>query len=134
LGSTEYHWYSSQWPEDNPCSQSHEGELRALHHYVLHQSHTGKVIVWVTDSQSACWTVNKGHCKDPRAFPLLMEIYEHLDALSLQIVALWVPRDLNEFPDYLSHYATLISRFDASGSFSIDPSQEDPVQDRRHSK
>ena len=129
LGSDEYHWYSAQWPLDNKCTQSHEGELRALHHYVLHNSHGGKIIVWITDSQSACWTVNRGHCSDPRAFPFLKEIYEHLDSCALQLVALWVPRELNDFPDYLSHYAMSISRFEASGSFCADPSSEDPGED-----
>jgi len=129
LGSDDYHWYSSQWPVDNPCSQSHEGELRALHHFVLHQPHVGKIIVWVTDSQSACWSVNRGHCSDNRAFPYLKEIYEHLDLCCLQLVALWVPRELNEFPDYLSHYATLISRFEISGSFSVDPGAKYSSQD-----
>jgi len=133
LGSTEYQWYAAQWPVDIPCVHSHEGELRALHHYVVHKPHTGKVILWITDSQSACWTVNRGHCRDRRSFPYLLEIYEHLDSLLLQIVAVWVPRDLNVFPDYLSHYAMLLSRFEVSGSFHVDSAEEDPGEDRRHS-
>jgi len=128
LDDSEYQWYSSQWPADDVPGNgaSHEAELRALHHYVVSRPHSGKLIVWISDSQSACWSVNRGHCSDPRAFPYLKGIYHHCDALSLQIVALWVPRAANQYTDVLSHYSHLLSRSECSGSSTYEEDEADP--------
>ena len=48
-----YSWYASQWGLDVP-SQSHEAEIRALHHFIIQRTHSSKLIVWVSDSESAC--------------------------------------------------------------------------------
>ena len=108
--SETYRWYSARWGPDLPM-QSHEAELRALHHFVLKVNHSGrKLIIWITDNESAAWTVNRGHCADPRALPLLREIYHTCDLFCLQIIALWVPREQNYLTDFLSHYAYIIDR------------------------
>jgi hypothetical protein len=94
LEDTSYQWYSARWknPGDTPA-QSHEAELRSLHHFVLNKLPAEcALVIWITDSESACWTINKGHCADPRAWPIVEEIYERLDSFGCQVVALWVPR------------------------------------------
>ena len=110
-----YQWYSAQWGV-NPPTQSHEAELRALHHFITRRVHRSKLLVWVTDSESGCWTINKGHCKDPKAHILLEEIFQECERITLQIIALWVPREQNQLTDYLSHFATLMNREEIEGS------------------
>jgi hypothetical protein len=112
LEDTSYQWYSARWknPGDTPA-QSHEAELRSLHHFVLNKlSAECALVIWITDSESACWTINKGHCADPRAWPIVEEIYERLDSFGSQVVALWVPREDNTLTDFLSHFAYTLNR------------------------
>jgi len=78
----DYQWYSAKWGV-NPPVQSHEAELRALHHFIISRAHISKLIVWVTDSESGCWTINKGHCKDPKAHVLLEEIFQECERMIL---------------------------------------------------
>jgi hypothetical protein len=110
-----YNWYASQWGLEVP-SQSHEAELRALHHFIRQRTHSSKLIVWVSDSESACWTINKGHCKDPKAYVLLEELFLECERLTVQVIALWVPREQNRLTDYLSHFAMLMDRVEVEGS------------------
>jgi hypothetical protein len=117
-----YQWYSAQWGV-NPPTQSHEAELRALHHFITRRVHRSKLLVWVTDSESGCWTINKGHCKDPKAHLLLEEIFQECERIKLQIVALWVPREQNQLTDYLSHFATLMNRDEVEGGSLEYPGQ-----------
>ena len=98
--SETYQWYSARWGPDRPL-QSHEAELRALHHFVLKENHSSrKLIIWIMDNELVAWTVNRGHCADPRALPLLREIYSSCDLFCLQIIALWVPREHNNLTDF----------------------------------
>ena len=110
-----YNWYASQWGADMP-TQSHEAELRALHHFIKQRTHSSKLIVWVSDSESACWTINKGHCKDPKAYALLEELFQECERIAVQVIALWVPREQNQLTDYLSHFAMLMDRVEIEGS------------------
>ena len=110
-----YSWYASQWGLEVP-SQSHEAELRALHHFIRHRTHSSKLIVWVSDSEFACWTINKGHCKDPKAYVLLEELFLECERITVQVIALWVPREQNRLTDYLSHFAMLMDRVEVEGS------------------
>ena len=113
--SETYRWYSARWGQDLPL-QSHEAELRALHHFITTEDHQGrKLIIWITDNESAAWTINRGHCADPRALPFLREIYDTCDLGRLQIIALWVPREQNTLTYYLSHYAYIINRDEVKG-------------------
>ena len=101
-------YYSAQWSvgESALCdSSSHFAELRALAHFISTTTLTDKVLFWVTDSQSAVYSVNKGSCHEAQSLDLLSFVLSRCDLLHLSILALWVPRDSNILPDYLSHLA-----------------------------
>jgi hypothetical protein len=64
--------------------------------------------------------VNKGRCDEPSGLALLARILSRCDLYRLQIVALWVPRELNELADYLSHLAFSVNRDQVSGTWTSD--------------
>ena len=113
-----YEWYSAIWPTKDTPRHSHEAELRALQHYMQNHAHSGGLVLWVSDSESACWSVNKGHCKDPASRVILESILECCDQYRLQLVALWVPRESNTLADYLSHLSFDLCRSSVSGRSS----------------
>ena len=113
-----FNWYSARWDATNIPRHSHEAELRSFQDFIVHRLNRDvppSLIIWITDSESACWTMNRGHCADPLAWPILEEIFATCDHLGSQIVALWVPREENTFADYLSHFAYLMNRDDVQG-------------------
>ena len=71
--------------------------------------------MWVSDSESAVWSVNKGRCDEEMALPYLSNMLQLCDDRSIQLLALWVPREENQLADYLSHYAFLSDRDVVSG-------------------
>ena len=114
-------YYAAQWSvgESALCdSSSHFAELRALDHFISTTNITGKVLFWVTDSQSAVYSVNNGSCHEPQSLDLLSSILSRCDLLHISILAIWVPRDLNLLPDYLSHLAYNLNRREAAGQSS----------------
>jgi hypothetical protein len=113
-----YEWYSSTWPANYIPHHSHEAELRALLHYMQNHPHQGGMVLWVSDSESACWSVNKGHCKDPSSRAVLELILEWCDRSRIQLVALWVPRELNTLADHLSHLSFDLCRSSVTGKAS----------------
>jgi hypothetical protein len=85
---------------------SHAAELQALLDFVRLWDIPKQLIVWVTDSASAAYTVLKGYTGDLLALPVLRGIMEIADSKRLIITALWVPRGRNVIADYLSHAAS----------------------------
>jgi hypothetical protein len=94
---------------------SHFVELRALMHIVDNCSFTDRILVWITDSQSAVYSANKGACRDTNTIQLLSAILAKCDSLHLLLIAIWVPRELNLLPDFLGHFATSLNRVGVSG-------------------
>jgi hypothetical protein len=114
-------YYSAQWQagETVVCElSSHFAELRALAHFVATTVLTDKVLFWITDSQSAVFTVNKGVCRESQSRELLSSVLSRCDVLHISILAIWVPRDLNILPDYLSHLAANLHRSEQGGQYS----------------
>jgi hypothetical protein len=114
-------YYSAQWAtgELELCdSSSHFAELRALEHFTRTTMLTDKVLFWITDSQSAFYTVNKGTCYEYQSRDLLSSILSRCDMLHISVLALWVPRDYNILPDYLSHLAFNLHRSEQGGRCS----------------
>jgi hypothetical protein len=109
-----YSYYSKIWP-GVPPEQSHEAELLALEAYFLRDSKPKTLVLWITDSQSAAWTVNKGNCDDPIGRPILARILGMCDAAMCQLFAMWVPRELNELTDHLSHLSHIMDRDEIAG-------------------
>ena len=113
-GSEEYKYYSKTWV-GAPPEQSHEAELLALLEYFRQDLVRDTLIMWITDSESAVWTVNKGNCHDPLGRMVMKEILGLCDEFQCQLFAIWVPREENRLPDLLSHLSCLLSRDEVSG-------------------
>jgi len=109
----DYRFKSVQW--DELPSHSHDAELRALEHYLVHHRADSSLVVWVSDSESAVWSLNKGNCHDLIARPILAHILELCDLSHVQIVGIWIPRELNVLPDHLSHLSFLLRRQSVEG-------------------
>jgi hypothetical protein len=108
-------YYAQQWDEDYFFLQSHQGEFNALLHFLRTTSFKDCMLIWVTDCESAMWSLNQGRCRDTIAMEILLEMLEIADSRKIQLVGLWVPRELNTTADYLSHLAALLNVHHVSG-------------------
>lgn len=114
-------YYSAQWcvGESQLCNtSSHYAELCALAHFVANTSLVNKVLFWISDSQSAVYSVNKGSCFEAESLDLLSSMFSTCDLLHISVLAVWVPRESNILPDYLSHLAFSLNRSEQSGHSS----------------
>ena len=108
-------YVSHAWDDAYQFVNSHYGELQALLHFIRETELRGIVILWVSDCLSAVWSVNKGRCHDELALELISNILHLCDEYKLLLVALWVPREMNEFQDYLSHLSMYLNRDEVRG-------------------
>jgi len=69
---------------------------------ILAPLHQGQVIVFTTDNLGNAFAINKGSCRSADSFPILFRIFEIAAAHNLYLIADWVPREFNEFTDYVS--------------------------------
>jgi hypothetical protein len=113
----DYKFVSKRWPAHYKLDEmhSHLEELMALEDFLLETQLHDLVLVWISDSESAVWSVNKGRCRDPAAMIVLRNILRVCDAVHIQIIALWVPREENVIADYLSHFAHLTNSGERRG-------------------
>jgi hypothetical protein len=114
-------FHSFAWsPTDPPLSSSHACELRAIQRAVdtLTESPLAnpRLIIWVTDSLAASYSVNKGLARKDEGFHIVADILRKCDEAHTYIIALWVPRDNNLFADYLSHLAFALRRERVDGA------------------
>jgi hypothetical protein len=127
LASAKFEWTSVRWVQ--LPKQSHHAELLALHHFVLQRRRVGiTLLIWITDSESACYSINRANCSDPQAYPLVVAIYEECERTGCQLLAVWVPRELNNLADHLSHLAFVLCRHEVHGTSSISVAPADPGQ------
>lgn len=105
----EYKYVSKSWTTP-PNGKSHTEELLALEDFLLESQPQSVMLCWVSDSESAVWSVNKGRCAEPDGLAVLTRILCLCDCYRIQLIALWVPREENTLADYLSHYATTSDR------------------------
>ena len=115
LADENQRYYAQVWDDQYNFQTSHHGELEALRHYCRTGLTEGALLVWVTDCQSAAWSINKGRCKELLSQPAMREILELCDQHHVILVALWVPRELNLLADHLSHLALSLGTHSASG-------------------
>jgi hypothetical protein len=112
-------YVSRRWPPWRVLISSHTDELWALCDYLESTCLArNAILVWITDSESAMWSVNKGRCFEPEGLVLVERILRMCDLYRLQIVALWVPREQNELADYLSHLSFLVDRDSVEGTWA----------------
>lgn len=117
---------SVRWREGFKPHSSMWGELKALREYLDFPDRQGKLLVWVSDSLSGVWCINKGRAHTGEERELVEDILEKCDELRIVIVALWVPREENQYADYLSHLATYMNRDAVAGRCST---LDDPAAD-----
>jgi hypothetical protein len=110
-------YVACQWG-DTTIYSSHQAELLSLLHYAESTADENCLLVWVSDSSSAVWSVNKGRCREDQGLEVLRRILELLDRRRITVVALWVPREENELADHLSHLALILHRDEARGRIS----------------
>jgi hypothetical protein len=116
LNQDDFDWKSFRWLAGKVPTQSHQAELQALHTFVLQGDHKDIcLIIWITDSESGCYSVNRANCRDPLALPLLKDIYLECDRLGCQLLAVWVPRENNQLADHLSHLSYILCRDSVGG-------------------
>ena len=122
LNATEVHYVSKRWDgmlEDK--SNSMYFELRSLSDFLDETTITGCVLLWLNDNESSTHSINKGNCKDPTSRVLLSQILGQCDRLRLQTLAIWIPREQNQFADYLSHLSTYLNRSHVYGTMAAEP-------------
>jgi hypothetical protein len=124
---------SRQWGDGYTFVTSHNGELQAFLFWIRSTVIQSKLVVWVSDCLSAVWSVNKGGCHEDAGFATLSLILEEADRKGIFVLALWCPRELNQFPDYLSHLAAHLHRFEARGHVDdlVEPSTRSGVFGQR---
>ena len=110
--------YVSKVWGDYVFDDSHDGELQALLDFVSETTKQNFILVWVTDSQSGFWSVNRGRCHEEKGRETLNNIFELADNKRIWLVALWLPRELNLLPDYLSHLSSRLNRDEVRGVVS----------------
>ena len=118
-------YYSARWSDkEPPPSSSHAAELHALRSglnwLIANQNPRPSFLIWVTDSMSSAYSVNKGFARSHQSFEIMHDILEQCDNQGITLVALWVPRELNAFADYLSHLAFLTCRSTVQGIVSLE--------------
>jgi hypothetical protein len=112
----DFSFYTRRWGGQYEFSSSHTGELQALNHYLQFRYSGGrKLLIWITDCQSAAFSVNKGRCREDSGLEVLSNIFEICDEYRVQLLALWIPREENRISDYLSHLCVIINREEFEG-------------------
>jgi hypothetical protein len=113
----DFSFCTRKWGGQYEFTSSHTGELQALSHYLQFRFAGGsKLLVWITDCQSAMFSVNKGRCREESGLEVLSSIFEMCDEYRVQLLALWIPREENLISDYLSHLCAIIDRDEFEGS------------------
>lgn len=115
IDSEEPSFHSQVWDGNYFFQSSHNGELQALRCFLLRELLKNSVLVWISDSLAAVWSVNKGRCHADVSMSTLEEILYICDEQRIQILAVWVPREENELADYLSHLSHSMSRSSVGG-------------------
>lgn len=116
-------FHSTSWPSNEQIpSSSNACELTALSHAIKHlpQHPTPQLVIWITDSLSASFSINKGISRKDQSFHIVDTILRDCDDKRTIIVALWVPREQNHFADLLSHLAHLLNRAGVNGTFNLE--------------
>jgi hypothetical protein len=108
-------YVSKLWSDDYEFKSSHNGELQCLRHFLSETTIRNVVLVWISDSLSGVWSVNKGVCHAEVGLETLRGVLQGCDDKRIQVVALWVPRELNQYADYLSHLSRYAGRDEVRG-------------------
>ena len=105
-------------PEGFEPRSSMWGELESLRDFVEGVEEEGVLLVWVSDSLSGVWCINKGRAFSVEEMRVVENVLAACDRKRIQIVGLWIPREHNLIADYLSHLATHLDRDTVEGRLS----------------
>lgn len=119
------HFQSYSWTDKAPApGSSHAAELTSLLVAVRQLRVEGdtrpKLVIWITDSMSATYSVNKGVSRKEEGFSILTDILNECDQARFTIIAIWVPREQNEFADFLSHFSYILHRECIKGTAGLE--------------
>ena len=126
LQCEELSYVSRTWDDAGPDrdhTKSHRDELTSLMDILITNNNSSHhiyncILIWITDSQSGVYSVNKGNCTSKDSANILRIILEKCDDKKISLVGLWVPREENELADYLSHLSYNLNRSSAEGNIS----------------
>ena len=112
-------YVSRRWRDEREAAEhSTYQELVALLERVQAKEASATLLIWVSDSGSAVYSINKGRAREARTFEIVSAILTECDLKGFQVVGLWVPRELNLIADHLSHLATRLNRDSVTGRLS----------------
>ena len=111
--------HDEDWYNPMRFTTSHDSELKVLDYFLTTTILRNVMLIWVTDCLAAVWTVNKGRCYEELGLITLASILEKCDDHKIVLVALWVPRESNEYADYLSHLCHYVNRDEVRTSFAL---------------
>ena len=114
VGAPDIHWHAAAWPGVVPFSSTEKELSTLLWALTLHgESWANRVVVGVFDSSASALGINNGTSTSPACWFLLKQIYEAADRHSINLAALWTPRESNTFADMLTHFC-VASRVDCA--------------------
>lgn len=118
LSENDPEYFSRKWRNSEASEHSTTQELAALLDRVRIKSMSETLIVWVSDSASAVYCINKGRGKEAKTHEMVGAVLGECDRKGFQIVGLWVPREQNLIADHLSHLAHNLNRDSVTGRAS----------------
>ena len=116
LAATESTFVAKRFPVGYKFVSSHGAELVALAAFMEADAARNCITIWLTDCLSAVWSVNKGRCFEENDLLVLDRILTAADNKKNQVIALWVPREINTLADYLSHLCNYCNREEVRGA------------------
>ena len=98
--------YQGLWSDDTILESSGFKELIPLLLAVqqLGEEARGRVVIMTTDNIGNVFAINKGTCHSDASFRLLARIFDIAAEKQIYLLADWVPRENNFFPDAVSRY------------------------------
>ena len=105
LASTQDHARFVSMYEQQKMDSSQAGELMQFRHALAQTDVTGTLFILITDSQAAESAINKGS-SNKGSHIILREIFDIADSKQITLIALSIPRELNQLADFLSHLHT----------------------------
>jgi hypothetical protein len=116
LADDDSQYVSRQWrTEAEAAAHSTAQELVALLERVQAKPTSDTLVVWVSDSASAVFSINKGKADEAVTLAIVTAILEECDRKRFQLVGLWIPRHLNQYADHLSHLAHRLGQDSVTG-------------------
>jgi hypothetical protein len=113
-------YVAHRWDDEYDFVHSNHGELQPLLHHLCDTTFTDCLLLFLSDNESAVWGINKGACDNDESLQTLIRILELADSRRIQLLGLWLPREANTIPDYLSHLTNILATHHTRGRIEED--------------